>query len=119
MPLDLNEEQAQAVALIRGAIEAQKYTGFLLNGVTGSGKTEVYLQAMQTVLETDKQVLILVPEIGLTPQTKACFAQRFAARILLLLQFERHRSPARLARLPYGTRSNYHRYSLVSALSLC
>ena len=84
MPLDLNEEQAQAVALIRGAIEAQKYTGFLINGVTGSGKTEVYLQAMQTVLETGKQVLVLVPEIGLTPQTKARFAQRFAARILLL-----------------------------------
>ncbi|WP_367105644.1 primosomal protein N' [uncultured Psychrobacter sp.] len=84
MPLDLNEEQKLAVDAIVSAQQAEEYTGFLLNGITGSGKTEVYLQAMQAVLEAGKQVLILVPEIGLTPQTRARFASRFAAQIVLL-----------------------------------
>ena len=84
MPLDLNPEQASAVDAIITAHQANKYTGFLLNGITGSGKTEVYLQAMHAVLEAGKQVLILVPEIGLTPQTRARFASRFAAQIVLL-----------------------------------
>ncbi|WP_201557386.1 primosomal protein N' [Psychrobacter sp. 72-O-c] len=84
MPLDMNTEQQQAVEAIVAAHNANKYSGFLLNGITGSGKTEVYLQAMQTVLEAGKQVLILVPEIGLTPQTRARFASRFAAQIVLL-----------------------------------
>jgi primosomal protein N' (replication factor Y) len=84
MPLALNEEQQLAVTAIIAAHKANRYTGFLLNGITGSGKTEVYLQAMQAVLEAGKQVLILVPEIGLTPQTRARFASRFAAHIVLL-----------------------------------
>nr|WP_313975416.1 primosomal protein N' [uncultured Psychrobacter sp.] len=84
MPLALNEEQQLAVDGIIAAHENKQYTGFLLNGITGSGKTEVYLQAMQAVLEAGKQVLILVPEIGLTPQTRARFASRFAAHIVLL-----------------------------------
>ena len=84
MPLDLNDEQQLAVNAIVAAHESESYTGFLLNGITGSGKTEVYLQAMQAVLEAGKQVLILVPEIGLTPQTRARFASRFAAHIVLL-----------------------------------
>src|SRR5690606_38640865 len=84
LPLDLNEEQQLAVTAIIAAHEDKQYTGFLLNGITGSGKTEVYLQAMQAVLEAGKQVLILVPEIGLTPQTRARFASRFAAHIVLL-----------------------------------
>ena len=84
MPLDLNEEQKHAVTAIVAAHQSECYAGFLLNGITGSGKTEVYLQAMQVVLEAGKQVLILVPEIGLTPQTRARFASRFAAHIVLL-----------------------------------
>lgn len=84
MPLTLNEQQQQAVDKIVATAKQAKYGGFLLNGVTGSGKTEVYLQAMQTILEAGKQVLVLVPEIGLTPQTRARFAARFAANILLL-----------------------------------
>lgn len=84
MPLTLNEQQQQAVDKILATAKQAKYGGFLLNGVTGSGKTEVYLQAMQAILEAGKQVLVLVPEIGLTPQTRARFATRFAANILLL-----------------------------------
>lgn len=84
MPLTLNDEQQRAVETIVAAHQAEHYAGILLNGITGSGKTEVYLQAMQAVLEAGKQVLILVPEIGLTPQTRARFASRFAAQIVLL-----------------------------------
>ncbi|WP_352337122.1 primosomal protein N' [Psychrobacter sp. 16-MNA-CIBAN-0192] len=84
MPLTLNDEQQVAVDSILDAHRAGLYSGFLLNGITGSGKTEVYLQAMQAVLEAGQQVLILVPEIGLTPQTRARFASRFAAQIVLL-----------------------------------
>lgn len=84
MPLTLNDQQKHAVDSIVAIAKEGKYCGYLLNGVTGSGKTEVYLQAMQSVLEAGKQVLVLVPEIGLTPQTRARFAERFAANILLL-----------------------------------
>ncbi|MGP5220916.1 primosomal protein N' [Psychrobacter celer] len=84
LPLNLNDEQQQAVSTIIAAHKAGRYTGFLLNGITGSGKTEVYLQVMQAILEAGKQVLILVPEIGLTPQTRARFASRFATDIVLL-----------------------------------
>lgn len=82
--LALNTEQNQAVRKIHQAITENTYQGFLLNGVTSSGKTEVYLQAMQPVLEQGKQVLILVPEIGLTPQTLERFNERFSANILML-----------------------------------
>jgi primosomal protein N' (replication factor Y) len=69
-----NPEQAIAIASIN---QASEFTAFLLEGVTGSGKTEVYLQVIEDVLLQGKQVLILVPEIGLTPQTVRRFQQRF------------------------------------------
>lgn len=75
-PLALNEEQAAAVATIHAA---NGFSPFLLFGITGSGKTEVYLQAMAAALEAEKQVLCLVPEINLTPQLELRFAQRFPA----------------------------------------
>ena len=63
----LNEEQKFAVdSIIKSE---KKNTVFLLNGITGSGKTEVYLQAIQEVIKKGKQALILIPEIGLAPQT--------------------------------------------------
>lgn len=70
----LHPEQAAAIAAINQA--QGKFQGFLLDGVTGSGKTEVYLQAMQTALAAKQQVLVLVPEIGLTPQLVQRFTQR-------------------------------------------
>lgn len=80
-PLALNDEQQQAVSQITAR---NHFAPYLLDGVTGSGKTEVYLQSIAPHVQTGKQVLILVPEIGLTPQTIQRFAQRFDADILLL-----------------------------------
>lgn len=75
-PLQLNEEQQQALDFI--TTERKSNNPILLQGVTGSGKTEVYLQAAAHVLQQGKGVLILVPEISLTPQTMARFKSRFA-----------------------------------------
>lgn len=80
-PLQLNPEQALAVAAIGAASHPQTY---LLEGVTGSGKTEVYLQAMAEVLRKGNQVLVVVPEIGLTPQTLRRFQKRFEVPIVML-----------------------------------
>ena len=77
-PLALNEEQAAALARIIAACEEGSSKPILLQGVTGSGKTEVYLQAAAHVMEQGRGVLILVPEISLTPQTMARFKSRFA-----------------------------------------
>lgn len=82
--LPLNDEQSIALQAIIHSVQNNQYTAFLLNGVTGSGKTEVYLQAMQSVLNKNQQVLILVPEIGLTPQTAQRFLARFSANVLVL-----------------------------------
>lgn len=82
--LRLNEEQAVVVAAMESAIAAHDPKVWLLEGVTGSGKTEVYLQAMEPVLKRGEQVLVLVPEIGLTPQTIKRFSKRFDVPIVVL-----------------------------------
>lgn len=73
--LVLNPAQQAALSSIQ---EATGFKPFLLDGITGSGKTEVYLQAIEFILQQQRQALVLVPEIGLTPQTIARFAERFA-----------------------------------------
>lgn len=77
-PMPLNEEQELALQAILQACREKDSRPILLQGVTGSGKTEVYMQAAAQVVEQGKGVLILVPEISLTPQTMSRFKSRFA-----------------------------------------
>ena len=80
--LPLNDEQQAAFDAIHA--NNQEYKAYLLAGVTGSGKTEVYLQLIREALAAGKQVLVLIPEINLGPQTLDRFTKRFNARIALL-----------------------------------
>lgn len=80
-PHRLNKEQAIAVTILN---QQQGYHCTLLEGVTGSGKTEVYLAVLEEILKQGKQALILVPEIGLTPQTINRFKRRFKVNIAVL-----------------------------------
>ncbi|QFU77521.1 primosomal protein N' [Halioglobus maricola] len=80
--LTLNQQQSQALSAIAAA--GDNFTCHLLEGVTGSGKTEVYLQMIAACLARGKQALVLIPEIGLTPQTVARFEQRFDAELAVL-----------------------------------
>ncbi len=82
-PLTLNDEQARALAAINTVIDNDSGSApgrtFLLHGVTGSGKTEVYLQAIAHALEQGSGAIVLVPEISLTPQTVERFKARFSS----------------------------------------
>ncbi|MFZ5533022.1 MAG: primosomal protein N' [Pseudomonadota bacterium] len=109
-PHVLNADQQAAVDALRSA---QGYTPMVLEGVTGSGKTEVYLQALETVLKAGRQALLLAPEIGLIPQLKRRVQARFGSPLALLHSgmTERARLQSWLAardgqvRLLLGTRS--------------
>ena len=75
--LVLNGEQENALEKINQHIDSDTHRTFLMHGVTGSGKTEVYIRAIQRVVEYGKQAIVLVPEISLTPQTRQRFRARF------------------------------------------
>jgi primosomal protein N' (replication factor Y) len=107
----LNEEQQQAVAAVGACLGG--FSAWLLEGVTGSGKTEVYLQLAAAALAQDSSVMILVPEISLTPQLQQRFAERLGGTVSVLHsgmgEAERERAWQRvrlgLTRVVLGTRS--------------
>ncbi|WP_058301654.1 primosomal protein N' [Gorillibacterium timonense] len=83
-PLALTPEQQAVFEPIRQAVVRSRQEVFLLHGVTGSGKTEVYLQAIQQCLDLDKEAIVLVPEISLTPQMVERFKGRFGDEVAVL-----------------------------------
>lgn len=108
----LTPEQRVAVEEIESALEPSTFRPFLLEGVTGSGKTEVYLHAIRSALAADRGALVLLPEIALTPQTVARFRERFgdvAVLHSLLTPVERSMHYGRLrgreVRVAIGARS--------------
>ena len=111
--LELRPEQARAVSLVREALRGGRFAPVVLQGVTGSGKTEVYLRAADEALALGRGVLLLVPEIALTPQMLGRVVSRFGDRVAVLhsalgdreraLQWERARRGE--ARLVLGARS--------------
>lgn len=98
--LTLNREQQVALDAVLGTLRSGKHQTLLLHGVTGSGKTEVYIQAIREVVEYGRQAIVLVPEISLTPQTIRRFESRFENVAVLhshLTDAERHRQWQRIS----------------------
>ncbi|MBH0229122.1 primosomal protein N' [Halobacillus yeomjeoni] len=83
-PFQLTEEQAAAIQPILKTIDQRQHDVFLLHGVTGSGKTEVYLQSIQKVIDEGNEAIMLVPEIALTPQMVERFKGRFGSKVAVL-----------------------------------
>ena len=110
---DFNAAQKNALANMREAVEKKTFSGILLHGVTGSGKTAVYLAGMRAVLEAGRSAILLVPEIGLTPAVAADLHQIFGDEVAILHSAlsdkERaqqwHRIKNGEARMVVGTRS--------------
>jgi primosomal protein N' (replication factor Y) len=112
-PIVLNEEQRCALNQVSEAIQNEKFETFLLYGVTGSGKTQIYIEAIYKTLEKNKDAIVLVPEIALTPQTVQRFRSHFKENVAVLhsamSEGERYDSWRRLkegtARVAVGPRS--------------
>ena len=110
---DLNRPQQAALVRLKEAVSARKFSGMLLHGVTGSGKTAVYLAGMRAVLEAGRSAILLVPEIGLTPAVAADLHEIFGDEVAILHSAlsdrERaeqwHRIKRGEARMVVGTRS--------------
>ncbi len=83
-PHQLNKEQDKCYRELKQSIENAIFQPYLLHGVTGSGKTEIYLRCIKLVLDLNKSALMIVPEISLTPQTVERFRQRFGDRVAVL-----------------------------------
>src|SRR5205807_485820 len=83
-PLDLSPAQQGAYEAVVRSIRSGRSHIFLLHGVTGSGKTEVYLQAVAETVRTGRQAIMMVPEISLTPQAVERVAGRFPGRVAVL-----------------------------------
>ncbi len=99
--LELNADQQKALDAILEPLRAPRHETILIHGVTGSGKTEVYIQAIQEVISYGRQAIVLVPEISLTPQTRERFRARFDRVAVLhshLRDAERHWHWERIAR---------------------
>lgn len=112
-PITLNDDQAQVLAEIETSVLASQFRAFLLHGITGSGKTEVYIRSMKKTLEHGRSALMLVPEIALTPvfakRLRAIFADEVAILHSNLSPGERFDEWRRVrsgdARIAIGTRS--------------
>ncbi|NMO94655.1 primosomal protein N' [Paenibacillus lemnae] len=83
-PLALTSEQKQVYSRIIHQLDERNHGVFLLHGVTGSGKTEIYLQIIQRCLEQEREAVVLVPEIALTPQMVERFKGRFGDRVAVM-----------------------------------
>ena len=113
LEFDFNPAQQFALNRLRETVETRKFSGVLLHGVTGSGKTAVYLAGMRAVLEAGRSAILLVPEIGLTPAIAADLHQIFGEEVAILHSAlsdkERaqqwHRIRSGEARMVVGTRS--------------
>jgi primosomal protein N' (replication factor Y) (superfamily II helicase) len=110
---EFNRAQQSAFQRLRNAVDGRRFSGILLHGVTGSGKTAVYLAGMRAVLEAGRSAILLVPEIGLTPAVAADLYQIFGDEVAILHSAlsdkERaqqwHRIKSGDARMVVGTRS--------------
>ena len=84
LPKELTEEQKQAVETLENAFDSGNFSEYLLHGVTGSGKTEIYLNIIKQCIDAGKQAIVLVPEISLTPQMNYRFKGRFGDNVAIL-----------------------------------
>ena len=108
-----NDEQKDALKQIKGSLDKKQFLVYLLHGITGSGKTEIYMQAITHVLSKGQSSIVLVPEISLTPQTVERFKKRFGDKVAVmhsaLLGSERFREYERIrhgqAKIVVGARS--------------
>jgi primosomal protein N' (replication factor Y) (superfamily II helicase) len=81
---DLSPDQQGILSEIMAGIESRRYSPFLIHGVTGSGKTEIYLRAIEEALARGREAIVLVPEISLTPQLLSRFRNRFGENLAVL-----------------------------------